>query len=127
MIYSVYFDAVYPVSKFAPWGIPNNKEYDDLRALYHTPVNYLVEFATYIKESSEDTFIFIITPGQQTKFDDWISQKGLEEYIIYQMPRPITNGNHLHLGRRLKLLIMASKDHILHGDLFDETTEWSTE
>jgi len=87
-------------------------------------LNGLEIVADYIKESEEDSFLFIITNVQVEAFDKWIKKYKLEEFVTYRMERPVTNGNHLHNGRNLLFVAMCSKTHVWR-DMFDETIKWS--
>jgi hypothetical protein len=64
--------------------------------------------AKFIKESKGDSFVFITTQDQRDAWNNWIVIHGLKEHISYEMPRPVTNGNHPHNGRNLHLRILKS-------------------
>lgn len=75
-----------------------------------------------IKESSNDSFIFILTVlnGQSHQFDVWVEKYGLKEYIVFEPPLAIENGVHSENGRNLRLVVMASLDHAWRDMYLDE-------
>ena len=81
--------------------------------------------ADIIKESEEDSFLFIITNVQVEAFDKWVKEHKLQEFITYRMERAVTNGNHPQNGRNLLFVAMCSKTHVWR-DMFDESIEWSS-
>jgi len=97
----------------------------DLAPFINKKVNTFKMLADTIKESEEDSFLFIITNTQIPSFDKWVQKYKLEEFITYRMERAITNGNHTHNGRNLLFVAMCSKTHVWR-DMFDESIEWSS-
>jgi len=98
-----------------------HKQYEYLRNLrpyIGQTFDYKKVAAEVIKESTEDSFVFIITNKQMEEFTKWIKENKLEEYEVYRMARPITNGNHTHNGRNLLLVVFASKQHVWR-DMFE--------
>jgi hypothetical protein len=65
----------------------------------------------FIKQSENDTFVFILTDTQIDTFNEWTLSSGIEELIVYKMPRPITNMVHAGHGRRLTLVVISSAKH----------------
>ena len=103
----------------------SNKDYKyirDLRPYIGISFDYKKMMAEVIKESTEDSFVFIITNKQMEDFTKWIKENKLEEYEVYRMARPITNGNHTTNGRNLLLVVFASKQHVWR-DMFETETE----
>jgi hypothetical protein len=96
-----------------------------LRPLLGTSIDGRKFVATFIEESTEDTFIFILTHnnGQDTTFNKWVEKYGLEEYIVFTPPTLITNSVHSEAGPNLRLVVMASKDHPWHDMYLDDETE----
>ncbi len=82
--------------------------------------DYKKMVAEVIKESTEDSFVFIITNNQMEDFTKWIKENKLEEYGVYRMTQAITNGNHPHNGRNLLLVVFASKQHVWRDMFIDE-------
>lgn len=78
--------------------------------------------AEVIKESKEDSFVFILTNTQLESFKAWIEQYKLEEFEVFRMARPVTNGNHPKNGRNLTMVVFASKEHVWR-DMFEDETE----
>lgn len=73
--------------------------------------------AEAIKESKEDSFVFVLTNIQLPSFDEWIKKFNLSEYIMFRMHRPVTNNPYPDNGRNLTLVVMMGKDHPYH-DMF---------
>ena len=73
--------------------------------------------AEAIKESKEDSFVFILVNQQLPEFDEWIKKFNLSECIMFRMHRPVTNNPYPDNGRNLTLVVMMSKDHPYH-DMF---------
>jgi len=132
MIYSVHWMGL--ANKI--WSLPSyfmNSSYDGYpeynwvrkaRGWADKSINLREFLAEYIKESKEDSFVFILVNSQINEFNLWLTEKGLEEYVAYRMERPVTNGNHPQNGRNLTLVVMASKEHVWR-DMFDPEIEWS--
>ena len=132
MIYSVTFQALqdaYAVPTYfanASYKIGAAFKYmRDLVPFINKKVNTFEMLADIIKESEEDSFLFIITNIQIPAFDKWVQKYKLEEFITYRMERAVTNGNHPYNNRNLTLIAMCSKTHVWR-DMFDETIEWSS-
>jgi hypothetical protein len=63
--------------------------------------------AKKIKSSSkEDKFIFIITNSQKKCFDIMVANNLMQDQIEFTTPRPLSNVNHIELGRRLHIIVM---------------------
>ncbi len=107
MIYSMYFAGLYDRTfQGYPWMVSHMK---GLGVVSAEPF-----FANLIKESKDDTFIFIITQqhtAQVVQFDAWVKRYELEEYVVFTPSTLIVNGNHPEKGPNLKLIVMASKEH----------------
>lgn len=92
----------------------------DLRPYVGMRFNYKKMAAEVIKESTEDSFVFIITNKQMEDFTKWIKENKLEKYEVYRMTQAITNGNHPDNGRNLLLVVFASKQHVWRDMFIDE-------
>ena len=68
--------------------------------------------ADFIKEGKEDAYVFILVNNQLDSFAKWMKEHKMEEYEIYRMERPVTNGNHDYAGRNLNLIILAGSEHM---------------
>ncbi len=114
MIYSIYFAAMHN----APLDFTSNRPYGsflgdttnmvEVQAKMHGK-NTRTALAGAIKASKGDTFVFITTRMQEKDYDGWVETNGLKDYMVYEMPYYITNGNHPG-NRNLKLHVMQSKE-----------------
>jgi len=77
-----------------------------------------------IKESDEDSFVFILTKNQWPEFSKWVTEEELKDLIIFKTEGGVTNGNHPQDKRNLNLVVFAGKNHPM-WDMF--TTEEETE
>lgn len=68
--------------------------------------------AEAIKESEDDSFIFILQNKQLKSFKEWLVKFELEDYVVYNMPQPITNDVHKDNGRNLTMYVLASSKHV---------------
>jgi hypothetical protein len=78
--------------------------------------------ADVIKEGVGHSFVFVLTNGIWENFKRWVDDHKLNRYILHEMPDFITNGNHPHNGRNLRLVVMMTEDHP-YRDLFRLTDE----
>jgi hypothetical protein len=113
MIYSMYFEMIRRESEHvAPWyARAEGVMYEELCKLAGKRVNISAMTAKVIKESEDDSFVFIITNPQMLEFNTWLSKYELEEYVVFRQERPITNSGHDYNGRNLNLIVLASKQH----------------
>ena len=134
MIYSVYWNGLGSSSYFRDQSLYlstsySNKMYQDYRKVavmqkevktdynfLYNPKSWLVEG---IKNTVDNSFVFILTPEQYPLFKAWVMYNNLAKYIVLEPNYFITNGNHQSAGRRLKLVVMMTEDHS-YRDLFDE-------
>lgn len=86
------------------------EEYASLLKYRNAFADYEPGMAKYIKDSMDDSFIYILTNPQLVEFEQWIKDFNLEDQVMFKMPRPITNPNH-HEERRLTLVVLQSKNH----------------
>ena len=93
-----------------------------IRSLVDVLVDQKKIYAQIIKESTEDSFVFILTNSQLKEFEEWIKQNELEDYVMYKMPRPVTNDVHPENGRNLTLYVLCSPNHPMY-DMFNEDEE----
>jgi len=120
MIYSVYWGGVPNINRVHH---AHPKEYITAAATHGTYNPYAdtqhIPPMTYnpreflrdgIKGTSDNTFVFILVGEQLEDFNKWIKAEGLEEYVVYRMPQPITNG--IQNRRRLTLAVLCSLDHV---------------
>jgi len=73
-----------------------------------------------IKESVNDTFVFINTVSQERDFDNFLDKYELKDLIVYQMPYYVTNHNN-NEGRNLRVTVLASKEHFWRDWYSDDT------
>ena len=98
-------DGVHPYAKFSP--------------IFYTKLSRWGALAKLIRESKEDSFIFILVKHNRTykNFLEWVEQEKLEEYIMYSFPEGVTNPNYLDNGRTLVPVVMCSKEHMWREQL----------
>ena len=97
--------------------------YSEVAASYRgKDINTARMLANFIRNSKDDSFVFILgkNGGQVDKFNKWIHEHKLEDYIICRPEYGITNQHHLDAPRNLFLVVMASKEHFIH-DMLEET------
>lgn len=96
---------VHPYAKFAP--------------LYHLKFSRWGALAKLIRESKEDSFIFILIKHNATykNFLDWVKREKMEEYIMCHFPEGVTNPNYKDNGRTLVPVVMCSKEHMWREQL----------
>lgn len=114
MIYSIYFAGMLN----GPLNFITHQNYGmflgqppniaEVQAKMHGK-NTKIALADAIKASKGDTFVFITTRMQEKEYNSWVESNGLKDYMIYEMPYYITNGNHPG-NRNLKLHVMQSKE-----------------
>lgn len=130
MIYSVTFQSL---KSFTIPRWVKDKDYDtgpahqhlrDARSIAGKTVDSPKIIASLIKESEEDSFVFILTNAQLEAFDAWVKKYELERWMVYRMERAVTNGNHPQNGRNLTLAVFASRQHVWR-DMFSSKIEWS--
>lgn len=73
--------------------------------------------AEAIKESKEDSFVFILVNRQLEEFNNWLSRNNLTNHVMFRMHRPVTNHPYPDNGRNLTLVVLMSSDHPYH-DMF---------
>jgi hypothetical protein len=118
VIYSIYWMSVYTEQRVTEWNkaqFPNRKVGDLVSSS-----EYSKELADGIKESENDTFLFLLSnyAGEQAKhgkdqkpqFDSWIKEHGLEEYVAF-MSAGISNPAHQERKYSVYLVVMQSKNH----------------
>ena len=103
---------------------PQHQHLRDARSLAGQMVDGAEIMASLIKESEEDSFVFILTNAQLEAFDAWVKKYELERWMVYRMERAVTNGNHPQNGRNLTLAVFASRQHVWR-DMFSSKIEWS--
>lgn len=106
MIYSVYFQALLGV--FTRSTFASSKPTAGEARLEGK--NKRQALANIIKKSKGDKFVFITVKAQENDWNNFIEANGLKDYISYEMPDFVTNGNHTSYGRNLKLRVLTSKD-----------------
>lgn len=114
MIYHVFFGGVDGQSRQIPdWCVPA------LKPLVGKRIDGLSFLANIIKQSEEDSFIFILVnkSGQEERFNKWVEEYELDNYIIFTPPTLVTNGVHPENGPNLRLVVMASSNHPMR-DMF---------
>lgn len=101
---------------------PQYQPYADL-AWLDAPmkVNRKQLLAEAIKETDNNSFVFIILNEQMVDFNNWLDKYSLKENEVYRMAQPITNGK--YEGRRLNLIVLMSKKHAMHDMFKLEETE----
>ncbi len=124
MIYSVYWLGAHIQREIS--ALVRHQEYHkdrpyykDLEPLMGQRFNQRRLLAEVIKESTDNLFCFITVNGQRNEFTDWIKGNQLEDYVMYEMPQPITNGNHPVAGRNLTLTVIGTKQNLLR-ELYED-------
>jgi FMN phosphatase YigB (HAD superfamily) len=74
--------------------------------------------AEYIKESEEDSFVFILTNQQLPSFNKWLEKYELKDLIVAD-PAAVTNSVHISNGPNLNLRVLVSAKH-LWRDMYEE-------
>lgn len=110
MIYQMYWGMATCDQHINQWNhnfFPGKKLGDTVSAEYK-----LKEIAKFIKEGKDDTFIFVLVKGtgQWTKFDGWVEDNELEDYIVAKSSG-ITNPIHLDQPNNLRVVVMQTKEH----------------
>jgi len=119
MIYSMYWQGMQHTSYHIP-GWMQTLGIDDLIG---KNVNVLEEVAVSIKESVDDSFVFIILNSNMEAFNKWLTRYGLTDMEVFRS-NAITNPVHTYKGRNLTLVVLASESHAWR-DMF--TNEFETE
>ena len=123
MIYSMYFDGIYgrkSVEDYYRLRSPStNIVTNAMSNVSGKAFNAAALVAEHIKTSQDCSYVFILVPSQLEKFASWIKEFNLEEHEAFRFARPITNGNHSIMGRRLTMVILTSKNHMWES-MFDE-------
>jgi hypothetical protein len=63
-----------------------------------------------------DRFVFIITKAQYEKWNRFIEQYKLKEFIEYEMPDFVSNRRYPTSGRKLRLIILKGKGEKSYED-----------
>jgi hypothetical protein len=128
MIYSMYFEMVKRKRELIPdWWAKNRYSFPEHKEISKQAgkiLNFAAMTAKVVRESVDDSFVFIITNGQMFEFNTWLSEHGLTEYEVFRQARPITNAIHRDTGRNLTLVVLASDQHVWR-DMFE--SEFETE
>ena len=100
MIYSVYSHSIRDI--FIIGSFKNTRD-----------INTAELLAEVIKESEDDSFVFITTKNNNLDetLNDWIDKYNLRDYIVYESTDFITNPVHPHNKKNLKVYVMVSKEH----------------
>lgn len=127
MIYSITYQSLGVASIPSYYGNEEYKRHPEHRwmgriAHLKGSFNTKAICAEFIRESEEDSFVFILTNAQMENFNEWLEKEKLEELEVYRMPQPVTNGNHPQNGRNLTLVVLCSKKHVWR-DMFETETE----
>lgn len=132
--YTVYFAGLienYHVSEgYRKWtpeycaanGYGRNHDYTKYAKHAGKTFNLVRIMSDKIKESVNDTFVFINTVSQERDFDNFLDKYELKDLIVYQMPYYVTNQNH-NQGRNLRVTVLASKEHFWRDWTPDEIEE----
>jgi hypothetical protein len=98
MIYDVYFAYLHK----------QGQSWDGELALWND-FDPKVFISDYIKSGkSNDSFVFITTTAQEPQMVKFIEDYGLKDFMSYEMPYFVTNGNHASDGRKLRLRVFQS-------------------
>lgn len=114
MIYHIYFNGLWPYI-YDNYGNVNNKYTNNLIE----PKSLLAKF---IKESENNSFVFVVTTAQKPAFEQYLADYGLNNLIQFKMEQPITNPNYIERGRRLWLTVLQSPAHFVN-DLYEEAED----
>lgn len=127
MIYHVHFgilDGLLLVRDYSLWdyskSYPNGTHpFAKFSPIFYTKLSKWGALAKLIRESKEDSFIFILVKHNETyaNFLNWVEEEKLEEYIMYHFPEGVTNPNYLDNGRNLVPVVMCSKEHMWREQL----------
>ena len=131
MIYSMYFDGMMNRNAVEPYYRGHihsaNKVSSTLAKFAGETFNARELVAEHIKTNKDCSYVFILVPNQLEKFTEWVKEFNLEEYEAFRFARPITNGNHASMGRRLTMVILTSKDHMWESMFEEEVGEEDAE
>lgn len=103
-------------------GYPSDHEYTKYAKQAGKTFNLFRIMSDKIRESVNDTFVFINTVAQEKDFDNFLENYELKDLIVYQMPYYVTNQNH-NQGRNLRVTVLASKEHFWRDWTPDEIEE----
>jgi hypothetical protein len=108
MIYSIYFEGL---RGFNGPATANSYGRSHVAAYKMAGVLDAKKFlAEQIKDETKDNkFVFITVNGQSTAWHDFIKQNDLQDHVLFEMERPITNGNHGIDNRNLTLRVLSTK------------------
>lgn len=120
MIYSMYFAGIYNTTIGRYWADERTRPLYNRTAGKTIPVKQRV--ADRIKNSTNDTFVFVITNTQEEAFRKYLNEYKLNDLIVYEMPYYVTNANHPTQGRRLKVVVLASPVHFWRDWYEEEET-----
>ena len=115
MIYTMYFGAMHEGDVISRWH-PLYDKYGSVIADRSELV------ARYIKESENNSFVFITTKTQEKEFNTFLKTNKLNNLIVFETPYYITNPVHIYNGRALKITVLQTEKHFVN-DLYDEAEE----
>lgn len=140
MIYSMYWAGNYP-----EYVVPlsygtdsfrerygNHPDYRELIPLAGKTLYLRKELANFIRESVDDSFVFILTKKgyHYDAFKLWLSSENLEDYVVCHPDKGVTNPNYYDAKAygvvtvgNLRLVVMASKNHSMREEFIASKPE----
>lgn len=119
MIYNVHWDSMHEQCVRAMWrgSFPNISK-DDWEAMVGRPYALKDRLIKLMKETKDNSFVFIVTKDQYPSFEEFLDKNELKDLIIKETPF-ITNVNYPDQGPRLKLMVFQTKDHFQREEASD--------
>jgi hypothetical protein len=121
MIHHIYFSGLYTEHRLAAWSELVEKGIVPIG----TVLNLQELLATEIKETEDNSYIFILAKSQLQGFDTWIATYELKDLIAFRSEK-ITNDVHPSSGRNLTMFVMLSAKHWWRDEL-DASVEASAD
>lgn len=112
----------YAIKEYQDPKFPQHKEYIELSQHVGKRLELTVLVANLIKNSKDDFFMFILTNkgNQYLQFCTWLTEQGLNEYVIMNPEQGFTNPNYTNVQTygsatigNLRPVILASKGNSL--------------
>ena len=87
-----------------------------VKAMYPPKFNMREYMGQRIRDSQDDSFIFITTKSQDEEFSKWLEEESLKDLITTQSEY-IQNHNYPEHGPKLKITVIQSKNHFQRDEL----------
>lgn len=110
MIYYIYFTAMPTYRAKGMWDLYSVATHYGSRE----SINPQKILGSIIKESKDNSFVFILTGNEEVgmlqQFNQFLEREGLKDLVVFQ-PRAFTNFNYPDQTRNLNLVVLMSPTH----------------